>query len=120
MEHGSDMVVVHDLEGNRRFVSPSAARLRGRLATELVGTRAYEHLPPDIVATLRAVTAACVRRPDEAQMVTVRIHYPSSGWYTLEFVEMNMVDIPGIEGIAFTSRDATEREESAAALRASQ
>jgi diguanylate cyclase (GGDEF)-like protein/PAS domain S-box-containing protein len=73
-ENASDIVVLLDLDGTRRYVSPAVERVLGWTAQELLGSRPYQLMDPIGHAELKRLISAMGRGLDSASIVAQGRH----------------------------------------------
>ena len=52
-EHASDIIYVHDMNGNYKYVSPSVKKMRGYSPEELIGESVFKYLLPETVEKVK-------------------------------------------------------------------
>ena len=109
IEHASDLIVVTDAEGNRRYVSPSYERVLGYKGDELIGRSAWEFVhPEDRNAAHQAIEVLRSRPGDEVELA-LRVMHASGDWRTLRAIIQNLIEHPAVRGFIITAQDETER-----------
>ncbi len=107
-EQSTDIVTVTDAEGRISYQSPSAERVLGYHAADLVGTPLVELVHPDDRMAVQE------RFPDwgstEEAAVEYRIEAADGTWRWIESRGRNLLDDPTVGGIVVNSREITERK----------
>ncbi|SEO64145.1 PAS domain S-box-containing protein [Halorientalis persicus] len=107
-EQSTDIVTVTDAEGRISYQSPSAERVLGYDAADLVGTPLVELVHPDDRMAVQE------RFPDwgssEEAAVEYRIEAADGTWRWIESRGRNLLDDPTVGGIVVNSREITERK----------
>ena len=109
-DHAHDVIVVFNRDRTIRYASPSLTRLLGIPTdqTNLVGdlrARTHPDDRPAVAAGWRhALTGAGHERP-----FTARVHDHDGNWHHLDFVTVNLLHEPDMNGIVLTAHDVTER-----------
>lgn len=104
-----DAVVVFEVDGSIRYVSPSAERLHGYKPEEMVGAVLLDVIHPD---DLEQVVEACVEvwdHPGLAPPFTFRHRRKDDSWAHMELAMNNLLDEPGTNAVVTIVRDVTER-----------
>lgn len=109
IENSSDCILLTNAEGRITYASPSAERVTGHVASQLVGSN-HRDLPhrderPAISAILDELGAAPCRT------ATLRFRLKSSrhSWVWLEGTAKNMLNDPHVQAIVVSYRDVTDR-----------
>ncbi|WP_424016696.1 histidine kinase N-terminal 7TM domain-containing protein [Halorientalis pallida] len=107
-ERSTDIVTVTDAEGRISYQSPSAERVLGYDAADLIGTPLVELVHPDDRMAVQE------RFPDwgstEEDAVEYRIEAADGTWRWIESRGRNLLDDPTVGGIVVNSREITERK----------
>ena len=109
IENASDLIIVTDTDGNRRYVSPSHVRVLGYSAEYLVGRSIWEFVHPDDESGLRETIDALRQDAGGRAEVTVRVRSASGRWLTLHGIIQNLIEHPAVHGFIITLQDETER-----------
>ena len=110
IKNSSDVIMIADLQGRLRFVSPSAERTFSMHPDVLVGSNLYKlcsESDRDRLAAFLAEVAATYGKAVGPIEVTVG---SGSRRYTLECVGSNLLDDPAVSGLAINFRDVSERK----------
>jgi PAS domain S-box-containing protein len=110
IENSSDMVAVLGPEGFVRYASPSACRILGYSAEEIVGKSVFELVHP---GDRRAVTAAWNRWNQGTQSgvpTELRVLHQNGTWRTVEATDANLLKNEAVSGVVINARDITERK----------
>lgn len=116
VENGSDIITVVGPDARIRYESPSAHRILGYSADEMLGPGFAKHIHPEDTAAAARLFASCIRKPAVPHEACVRFRHKNGTWRTLEVVARNAIDDPAIGGIIVNSRDVTAREQAKEAL----
>jgi diguanylate cyclase (GGDEF)-like protein/PAS domain S-box-containing protein len=110
-ESMSDLVCLHDLEGNFLYVSPSCRMLLGYEPEELVGTSPYDLIHPDSCDHVRQHIHQPALKNIQAS-TTHRIRCKSGDYIWLETLIHSILDNTGqVIQLQSASRDVTEKVE---------
>jgi len=110
IERSAEGFIVVNPGGTLRYVSPSAERLLGRSASELVGKRATSFAHPDDARVAKAPP------PGESATYLSRAMLEDGSYRWVEAASTNLRDEPGVRGVVTTLRDVTRRVEAERAL----
>ncbi|MBR0717918.1 diguanylate cyclase, partial [Bradyrhizobium liaoningense] len=110
-EGSSDMVTRIGLDERIRYVSPSALRVVGWRAGQLIGTPALAGINPDDLPQVHAVVHAMKRGEQEEARVTYRSRHREKDEIWLESSMRVTRKVDGeIDGVVAISRDITEQK----------
>ncbi|HNF33264.1 MAG TPA: PAS domain S-box protein, partial [Anaerolineales bacterium] len=110
IEHAPDGIALVDADGMFLFASPSAYRMFGYDAAEIVGTQSREKVHPQDVSLLANLRGKLLSNPNVPQTVEYRFMHKNGEYHWLESTYTNMFDEPSISGIVINFRDVTERK----------
>ncbi len=119
VQEGADLIWILDADGIVRYVAPSAQRVLGHAAEDVVGRDVFEFLSPEGEGSKQGILNV-LRKPG-AKITTElgsRRHYGSTAFFEATF--SNMLANPGVGGIVLNGRDVTERREAEEILRDSE
>jgi PAS domain S-box-containing protein len=120
VQKSSDIILVLDAAGNRKYVSPAVERWLGYRPEELVGRGPGDIVHSDDIEALRQAVAACVEGAQETPVLNLRIRHKDGSWRDFEAVGTNLLGEPSVAGIVLNSRDVTAWKAAQAALRTSE
>lgn len=110
VENGADAVVIVDLAGKPKYVSPSIERVLGYTEAESIMLDLFEILhPEDREATAKRMAASLDNPGVPIPGHTGRIKHKDGSWRWVEATLTNMLHDPNINGIVDNFRDVTER-----------
>ncbi len=109
IENATDLIVVVDASGHRRYASPSYRRILGYDPTTLIGRKTDELMHPDDVADFHATFAALLSETGTEREFSVRVRHADGSWRTLHVVAHNLLQHPAVRGVIMTAQDETER-----------
>jgi PAS domain S-box-containing protein len=120
VENSADGIVLLDSDGALLYVSPSASRIAGYSAEELMGRDAFSLVHPDDRAAVQGRFAAALERPGSIVHATFRIRRKDGSWRWLGSVVNNLLKEPGVRAVVCDCRDITERRQAEQLLRQAQ
>lgn len=116
IENAVDLTSITDEHGRLIYVSPSAERVTGFAASEIVGATGWDFAHPDDEPLLQEVFAT-IRDREAVRVGPFRARHKDGSWRRLHAVALNLLDDPAVSGIVWTIRDATNEHELAERLR---
>lgn len=109
VQNSSDVITVLDPDGTQRFVSPAVEQILGYTPDDLIGTNAFEMMPPEdgerVVRHFRDAFATS----DSSDPVVFRLRHQDGSWHYVEALATNMLDDPAIKGLVVTTRSVHAR-----------
>ncbi len=110
VQHGSDVIMVIDLDGQVRYLSPSVERALGydpdavaHITREFIDTADVDRAR----AFLRSVAASA---PGEVAWIEMRVRHANRSLRWFEVGVTNRLDDPSVGGLVCNMRDITERK----------
>ena len=110
IERSAEGFIVVNSDGTLRYLSPSAERLLGRSASEMVGKRATSFAHPDDARVAKGPP------PGESGVYLSRAVLSDGSYCWIEAATTNLRDEPGVRGFVTTFRDVTRRVDAERAL----
>ena len=120
IENVNDMIVILNIDGTRRYVSPAMTRILGHSREELLAGTAQDMVHPDDWPTVRELIRDVQRAPGTAVSGQARYRHKDGSWRILDGALSNLTDVPGVEGIVVNLRDVTEHAAMESELRQAQ
>jgi diguanylate cyclase (GGDEF)-like protein/PAS domain S-box-containing protein len=109
VHHSSDLITVVAGDGTIRYQSPSAERMLGRRAADLVGTALADLVHPDDRHHVTAALAKLLEAPTATAELECRLQHGDGSWRHAESICTNLSDDPRVGGLVLNIRDVTER-----------
>src|SRR6185312_9433923 len=116
IENTSDFVMITDETAAITYVGPSAKRMLGYDADEIVGTRPSDLVHPDDVPHVMEDFAWILGHPGEPFTSTFRIRHKDGKYRVFENLGRTLSQDSASEGVVAFGRDVTERKVAEAAL----
>lgn len=111
IQESTDIISVLSPNGAYQYQSPSAQRILGYEADEMIGEVAFEYVHPDDREGVMEIFAEAVVDPELVATTEYRFRHRDGSWIWIESFGNNQLDNPAIEGFVVNSREITERKE---------
>ncbi len=109
IENSSDFILLADAEGMVRYLSPSAERIIGAAAHELIGRHHTELIHPGERAAQAQLIDSVVRGERQVATPSFRFETADGRTLVLEGTAKNMLEDPRVEALVVNYRDVTRR-----------
>ncbi len=119
VQSGFDLLAIVDREGNTTYLSPSHERILGHPLSLWLSGHGRDIIHPADVEELGAALQDVSATPGKWARVRCRMRHANGSWRWFENVFTNMLDVPAVKGVVSNSRDTTDAEAAADALRRS-
>ncbi|MBM3132476.1 MAG: PAS domain S-box protein, partial [Chloroflexi bacterium] len=120
IENAPDMIVVLNGDGTIQYTSPSAERLHGYRAEDMIGKNGFDMIhPDDMIGCLEAYTLM-IDTPNAKISRQLRLKSREGSWRHVEITAKNLLHDPVVNGIVINHRDITERKQAETELRESE
>jgi PAS domain S-box-containing protein len=116
LEHTHDLVTVIDAEATVLVSNAAAGRLTGFSGGSVNGTPAFSLVHPDDLDRVAEAFVGVVSQPGVHDTIEVRIRFADDTWHDIEATPVNLLDVPGVEGIVVAMQDVTDRKRAQAYL----
>src|SRR5581483_315905 len=83
VQRGNDIIVVADLDGSTRYVSPSIEHVLGYKPEDLIGDLGTTFVHPDDIPALATFYAAVVATPGFSAPIELRGRHADGSWHWL-------------------------------------
>lgn len=104
-----DAVVVFEIDGSLRYVSPAIERVTGYAPEELIGFVMLDVIHPEDLERVVAEGVEVWDSPGIAPPFVFRLRRKDGSWANLEFAMNNLLDDERVGGVVVIVRDVTER-----------
>lgn len=104
-----DAVVVFEIDGSLRYVSPAMERVTGYAPEELVGFVMLDVIHPEDLERVVAESVEIWDSPGIAPPFVFRLRRKDGSWAHLEFAMNNLLEDERVGGVVVIIRDVTER-----------
>lgn len=115
--HSSDIILVLEPDGSRRYISPAVETALGYGPEELIGKSATELIHPEDLERVSASFQECLSRPGSLRSIEYRVRHKDGSWRTLEAILNNLIKHPDVAAVIAWARDITKRKEYEAEIR---
>ncbi|MDJ0611954.1 MAG: PAS domain S-box protein [Kiloniellales bacterium] len=119
-ENTSDIIAVISPDGTMLMQSPSVTELLGYRPEERVGESATKYVHAQDLDKVAHAVECLIKKPDELVSLRLRLRHKDRSWRIFDTLGRNAVEVPGIGGLVFTSRDVTAQVELEEHLRQAQ
>ncbi len=109
VQNASDLITVVDADTTITYQSPSAHRVLGYAADELVGTKLGSLIHPEDVAKVITTLSEVMSRSGSVVLGEARVRHADGSWRQIEFSCTDQCANAAIRGIVLNTRDVTER-----------
>ncbi|WP_058365685.1 receiver/sensor box histidine kinase [Haloparvum sedimenti] len=116
IEESTDVIVIVDRDGAFRYLSPTAERVLGYEAEELVGENAFEYVHEGDRDRTMETFYAMVGDPDRRPSAEFRFRSGDGTWTWLEARGRDLLDDPVVGGLVVYVREITDRKRHERAL----
>jgi diguanylate cyclase (GGDEF)-like protein/PAS domain S-box-containing protein len=110
VHNASDLITVVDANGQIRYQTPSAERLVGVDADDLIGTRYLDLVEPSDESHVRGMMTDLARSPGAAATSEYRLCHRDGSSRFVESIISNLVEDPTVRGLVLNTRDVTDRK----------
>ena len=117
IERSQVLTVVCDADGIVSYASPAAQRLLGLAPQALLGTRTFDWLHPDDVASALAEMTQVLSFSNSGEESVMRVRHADGEWRHLAMLANNCLADPAVGGIVLNLRDVSGRTRAQQALR---
>lgn len=116
VKYATDVIGVVSPSGKWSYLSPSAERVLGYEAEELIGEVGFDYVHPDDVESAMMEFSKTLEDPETVGQSEFRYKHPERGWVWTSNRARNMIDDPHIQGLIVYTREITERKQKEQAL----
>jgi len=110
IENAPDGLVVVDLNGDFKYVSPSSMAMTGFSESDIQHLSGNNLTHPDDLQRVLASLQQIIVHPEKIETQQYRFLTKYRGWIWIESFFSNLLQVPGVEGIAINFRDITDRK----------
>jgi len=120
VKNSSDALVIINVDGTQRYVSPGAERITGFPVEELEGRPIEILIHPDDMKDITEAWNEAIEHPEKTVTVQYRHIHKTQGWVYSEAIAQSFVNEPAIHGVIASVRDVTERKKAEEQLKESE
>jgi diguanylate cyclase (GGDEF)-like protein/PAS domain S-box-containing protein len=110
VQNASDLITVVEADTTVTYQSPSAHRVLGYRAEDLVGTKLADLIHPDDLTRIIAMLSDVMSRSGSVVLGEARVRHADGSWRHIEFSSTDQCGNPAIRGVVLNTRDVTERK----------
>ncbi len=110
IENALDIIMILDVDGTIRYVSPSVEKVLGYTATELAIKNVFESIHPDDFTNAYYNLTNAIQNSEPTRPIEFRYRHKENSWRTLEAISQPFVGSDTIPHIMVNARDITERK----------
>lgn len=112
IENSEDAIALTDKESNWIYLSPSAERISGWSAVEILGRQAIENIHPDDRESFIHTINKVLENPGEPIFSTFRTQRKGGDFIHLEGLISNLLTNEHVNGIVYNFKDISQRKKS--------
>ncbi|MFM8321062.1 MAG: PAS domain S-box protein, partial [Chloroflexota bacterium] len=120
IENAPDGILILDQAGALQYASPSALRLFGYPAAEVLGSSVFGYAHPDDLARMLTGMRNVLRDPTISHPIEYRMRHKHGHYIWTEITTKNLLAEPSVQGVVINFRDITERKLAGEQLQRSQ
>ena len=110
IEYGSDIVSIHNAQGQMLYISPSIEHILGYEQDELMGKNMLDYIHPEQRQHTEDEINKVKSSPGAHPSFETRFRHKNGEWVWVECTGNNLLDEPNVGKILFNKRDITERK----------
>ncbi len=110
VQYASEVMLIRDIDGTIRYLSPAAERVFGYPMAEMIGRNQLEFIHPEDYKQLRGAIQQIHETPGVHPPLEYRVRHKDDTWRYVECIATNLVDDPDVQGIIVNVHDITERK----------
>ncbi len=110
IENALDIIMILDIDGTIRYVSPSVEKVLGYTAAELAIKNVFESIHPDDFTNAYYSLTSAIQNSEPVRPIEFRYRHKENSWRTLEAISQPFVGSDAIPRIMVNARDITERK----------
>jgi len=120
IQNASDMIRILDGEGKILYESPSSERILGYPEGSMLGKLPWDFIHPDDSELVRMEFQKTLEKNNDGIPSEFRIRRADGSYIWVDSIGVNLLGVPGINGIVVTTRPIEQRKEMEQALLESQ
>ncbi len=120
IQNSSDMIRIINRNGRIAYSSPSTLRIVGYDPIDVIGKDPLDYVHPEDREGVQGAMMDVFSGTHPGIPTEYRIRHADGHYVEVEALAINLLDVPGINGIVTTTRPITERKKAEQALRESE
>lgn len=117
VRNSTDVMAIVNENAQFEYISPACEQVLGYDQEELIGTVAFDYMPPDDREEAMEKFFAAIENPEMEPSVEFRFEHPENGWTVVDARGVNLFDDDFINGFVVNARDITDMKEQQQELR---
>lgn len=105
-----DIIMISDIHGMIRYISPASQRILGYTPESLVGQSSFTLIHADDLTRVRRILKTLSADSEQLCTFEVRVLHQDGSWRFIEATAHNLLQDPNIGGLVFNVHDFTERK----------
>ncbi|NEN88251.1 MAG: EAL domain-containing protein [Okeania sp. SIO3H1] len=111
IENANDLILIIDVDGISRYISPSLIRVLGYIPEKTVGQGIFDLIHIDDLSLITHTFHKAIENPGISQPpIEYRVKHSNGSWCFFEGVVTNLLHDPAVAGIIVNSHDITQRK----------
>ncbi len=120
IQNSSDIIRILDKDGLIIYDSPSSVKILGYPEGYMLGKSPIDFIHPDDLDTVQNDLGEVFNKKNPEKPTEFRIRKANGEYVEVESVGMNLIGVPGVDGIVITTRPIAERKKAEEAMRQSE
>ncbi|MES3517956.1 MAG: response regulator [Natronomonas sp.] len=106
-----DVIAIVNESGCFEYISPACEHVLGYEQEELIGTVAFDYMPPEDRQAAMETFFTAIENPEMEPTIQFRFEHPEEEWTVVEARGKNMFDDESINGFVVYGRDISQLEQ---------
>ena len=116
IQNSSDIIRILDQDGRILYESPSSSRILGYPPGYLIGRNPLEYIHPDDLERVTGDFREVIAKTNSGTPTEFRVRKADGEYIWVDSIGLNLLDVPGVNGIVITTRPIQQRKEVEQAL----
>ena len=116
IQNSSDIIRIIDRDGRIAYESDSGARILGHPPGHTLGRTPFEFVHPDDIEGVREALGEVYAGTNPGTPTAFRVRHADGSWVAVETVAVNLIGLPGVDGIVTTTWPIEARRQAEEAL----
>ncbi|MGH8718361.1 MAG: PAS domain S-box protein, partial [Burkholderiales bacterium] len=119
-ENAMEVISVLNSRGIVLYQTPSAEKVFGLKAQDMLGSSIFDRIHSDEVSAVREAVLQLIQRPEQVTMLEFRLRGADNVWRSVETSWNNRLEDPAVKGIVVNWRDISSRRRAEQELKESE